>query len=70
MMISTVRRSRARSDNATEYAAIVVLCYWFGFLINMSFDVVLEAPHSGIVFYSVLGFGLSLAAPLRRRTAA
>jgi hypothetical protein len=39
---------------------IWVLLYWLAFLINASFDVVLEGPQDGIWFWSIFGFGLAL----------
>jgi hypothetical protein len=35
------------------------LSYWLAFMINVSFDVVLEGPHGGIWFWTVYGVGLA-----------
>lgn len=39
-----------------------VFVYWLAAVVNMTFDVYLEGPQGGILFWSLVGFGLAVAA--------
>lgn len=43
-----------------------ILAYWAGFMVNASFDVVLEGPQGGIWFWSIVGFGMAVLEAQRR----
>ena len=43
-----------------------MLVYWLAALANAAADVYLEGPQGGILFWSVMGLGLAIAAHLRR----
>jgi hypothetical protein len=53
--------ARARSVGAAEWAGVDlwILAYWIAFLVNGSFDVVLEGPQGGIWFWCIMGVGLA-----------
>jgi hypothetical protein len=55
----TAARARAR-----YWLAIIgwIFVYWLAALANMTFDVYLEGPQGGIFFWSLMGFGLAVAA--------
>ena len=38
-----------------------VFVYWAAAMVNMTFDVYLEGPQGGILFWSLIGFGLAVA---------
>jgi hypothetical protein len=38
-----------------------ITVYWAAALVNMSFDVYLEGPQGGIVFWSIIGFGIAVS---------
>jgi O-antigen ligase len=42
-----------------------VFVYWSATIVNMTFDVYLEGPQGGILFWSVIGFGLAVASCIR-----
>jgi hypothetical protein len=52
------RASRARSQFWTG-VNLWILCYWLAAVINMSFDVYLEGPDGGILFWTIIGFGIA-----------
>ena len=45
------------------------LASWAAFMINASFDVYLEGPQGGILFWSFFGFGMALLEMQRRGAA-
>jgi hypothetical protein len=36
-----------------------IFSYWFAAFVNLSFDVYLEGPQGGILFWSIIGFGVA-----------
>ena len=38
-----------------------VFAYWLAAILNMSFDVYLEGPQGGVLFWSLIGFGFGIA---------
>ncbi|ABF42800.1 hypothetical protein Acid345_3800 [Candidatus Koribacter versatilis Ellin345] len=52
---------RAARSGAQFWASVNlwVLCYWIAAFINLSFDVYIEGPVGGILFWSIIGFGVS-----------
>lgn len=60
MVRSAWRCGRARRSGWLALHAWI-LAYWLAALINMTFDVYLEGPQGGIVFWSILGAGLGVA---------
>lgn len=42
-----------------------ILAYWIAAIVNMTFDVYLEGPQGGIVFWSLIGLGLGVVALAR-----
>jgi hypothetical protein len=43
-----------------------ILCYWSAFIVNGAFDVFLESPQGGILFWSLIGFGIAALETQRR----
>jgi O-antigen ligase len=52
-------RSRMRQERDWEGLFLFLLAYWVAFMINASFDVVLEGPYGGIWFWTLYGVGLA-----------
>jgi O-antigen ligase len=50
-----IRARRIRHDGQANLY-LWLLSYWLAFMINMTFSVALEGPHSGIWFWSLIGF--------------
>ena len=46
-----------------------ITVYWAAALVNMSFDVYLEGPQGGIVFWSIIGFGVATSVAIRNMEA-
>jgi O-antigen ligase len=59
-------RAAARSGQRFWLAVLGwVFVYWLAALVNMSFDVYLEGPQGGILYWSVVGLGLAAASCVR-----
>jgi hypothetical protein len=59
-------RAAARSQQRFLLAVIGwVFVYWLAALLNMSFDVYLEGPQGGILFWTLIGLGLAAASCVR-----
>jgi hypothetical protein len=54
---------RARRGGMDTWARLDlwILAYWASFIANASFDVFLEGPQGGIWFWSLIGYGISVA---------
>ena len=52
-------RSRRLRESRWSGLFLFLLAYWLAFMINGSFDVVLEGPHGGIWFWTTYGVGLA-----------
>ncbi len=53
------RRLQATSGTLADLAA-VVFAFWIGALVNTAFDVYLEGPQGGILFWSAVGMGIAI----------
>ena len=51
--------ARRRGSNQWACMFLFIGCFWAAFLINASFDVVLEGPMGGIWFWTVYGIGIA-----------
>lgn len=60
MMVKTAIESRLRGDDAWSRLFVFVLCYNLAALIDASFDVALEGPMIGIMFWVTFGLGSGL----------
>jgi O-antigen ligase len=59
-------RAAARSERRFWLAILAwIFVYWLAALLNMSFDVYLEGPQGGILFWSLIGLGLAAASCIR-----
>jgi hypothetical protein len=47
-----------------------ILAYWAAFIVNASFDVFLEGPPGGIWFWSIIGYGVTVASAQRQSLSA
>ena len=68
MMIVRAGRT-ARGQPGGEFWARVaawVLAIWAAAMVNMSFDVYLQGPPGGILYWSVFGLGIAIAGIVRR----
>ena len=65
MMLCSVVISRLRGHRNWSNLFIFVLCYMLAALIDASFDVALEGPMIGIVFWVMIGFGVALTMTYR-----
>lgn len=63
---TTIARSayRCHKHGKPELLAVHawIFAYWMAAVVNMSFDVYLEGPQGGIVFWSLVGLGIGVAA--------
>ncbi|MEX6505850.1 O-antigen ligase family protein [Jiella sp. M17.18] len=66
MMLRSVVISRLRGHRNWSSLFIFVLCYMLAALIDASFDVALEGPMIGIVFWVMIGFGVALTMTYRQ----
>ena len=57
LMIQSLIRSRRLRLSKWSGLFIWLAAYWLAFMVNSSFDVVLEGPMSGIPFWTVFGLG-------------
>ncbi|WP_131113615.1 O-antigen ligase family protein [Lichenihabitans psoromatis] len=53
--------SRRRGDDLWSRMLIFILCDWIGCVINSSFDVALEGPMVGVLFWVLFGSGIGLS---------
>jgi hypothetical protein len=60
MMLRQIYRSKIHGDREWSLLLIFVLCDWIGVVINSSFDVALEGPMVGILFWVLFGAGTGL----------
>jgi hypothetical protein len=59
-------RAAARSGQRVWLGLIGwIFVYWLAALVNMTFDVYLEGPQGGILFWTLIGFGLAVASCIR-----
>jgi hypothetical protein len=61
LMTKTMFEARRRHQFQIANLFLVVICYILAILINASFDVALEGPMQGILFWCLFGFGLGCA---------
>lgn len=61
------RRAVRNGDIRAADLSLWLTCYWLAFMVNISFDVVLEGPHGGIWYWSILGMALGIARSSRHK---
>jgi hypothetical protein len=61
LMAKAMFEARKREQIQIANLFLVVICYILAILINASFDVALEGPMQGILFWCLFGFGLGCA---------
>lgn len=66
MMLATIYRARLNGDRDWSNLLIFVLCYLVAGLVNASFDVALEGPMMGVIFWVLFGTGVGLCMTYRR----
>lgn len=64
-MLHAAALARARRRRLWMPVIAWIMAYWIAALVNMTFDVYLEGPQGGIVYWSIIGFGLAVAAVVR-----
>lgn len=69
MLILASWRARVRGQQLWARLDLWILASWAAFMINASFDVYLEGPQGGILFWSFFGFGMALLEMQRRGAA-
>jgi hypothetical protein len=65
MLLSAQRSARARHRRWVAVHAWI-LAFWAAAIVNMTFDVYLEGPQGGILFWCLIGLGLGVAALARK----
>jgi O-antigen ligase len=60
-MVSRIYLARIRGDAQWSRLLIFVMCYWVGVIVDSSFDVALEGPMIGILFWVLFGTGIGLS---------
>jgi hypothetical protein len=71
--VSVIRAAwQAARMRLRRWAGILgwIFVYWLAALINMTFDVYLEGPQGGILYWSLLGLGIAVASMVNERVAA
>jgi O-antigen ligase len=71
--VAMIRAARAAAQaRMTMWVALLgwLSAYWLAAFVNMSFDVYLEGPQGGILFWSLTGIGLAAAACVHEAIAA
>jgi O-antigen ligase len=58
-MISCHLAANRRREEFWSRLYLWILCYWLAALINATFDVYLEGPQGGILFWSLTGLGIA-----------
>ena len=61
LMLRRIYLARVRGNDAWSRILIFVMCDWLGIVIDSSFDVAVEGPMLGIVFWVLFGAGLGLS---------
>jgi hypothetical protein len=69
-VLRAARRARAAGLEVWSRTVGWVVVYWLAAIINMSFDVYLEGPMGGVLFWSIVGLGLAIARIVDERIAA
>jgi hypothetical protein len=67
-LVTLVRAARSASRlGRRTWVAIIgwITVYWAAAMVNMSFDVYLEGPQGGIVYWSIIGIGIAAAVAVR-----
>ncbi len=49
---------RRSGDSWDKRYAVWLMAYWLAFLVNAGFDVFLEGPMGGVLFWSLIGLSL------------
>ncbi|KQT88369.1 O-antigen ligase family protein [Aurantimonas sp. Leaf443] len=60
-MLGAIWRSRMNGDVEWNSAFVFVTCYLVGALVNSTFDVALEGPMIGVIFWVLFGAGTGMA---------
>ncbi|MEM1372377.1 MAG: hypothetical protein AAGG72_09160, partial [Pseudomonadota bacterium] len=60
-ILLTIMRAKARGDREWAYVMIWAACYVGAIIVNSTFDVAIEGPMQGIVFWVMMGLGLATA---------
>ena len=64
-VMSCARQAWRKGDGAWGNLLLFIVCYWMASVVNSSFDVALEGPMMGVWFWTLVGFGLGVAAIYR-----
>ena len=59
-VIRGIMKTSAAGDKLLFSVLVWIFCFWVMALVNASFDVYLEGPMGGILFWCVMGLGLAV----------